>query len=130
MNLTEWITAHRRLESERRRGELLDQRRQRAVQSLAAEIQTIKELADHRLTLPAAAARFRALALDRRGLGISLEHFRRCFPGRTDAERWCRRVIALMRVGVPGQPDLTARADELDAELTRDLARGPLHFPD
>jgi hypothetical protein len=127
LNLTEWLNVRRQLEEERRREEILDHQNQQVLHHLAVKFQVVKDLRDHRLTLLEAAARFRALGP---GSGNSLEKLRLVDACPTDDERWCRQVISFMRGGIPGEPDLTSRADQVEAELIQHLAQGPLHLPD
>jgi hypothetical protein len=56
--------------------------------------------------------------------------FRQSYAGQTDAERWCRKVIAYMRDLSRAHTDGASRADQLEADLSRHLAQGPLQLPD
>ena len=67
--------------------------------------------------LPAAACRLRALRL--------------AFSGKTDAERWCRKVIHYLQVTWPESARASGAARRLEGELDRHLRRyGTVRLPD
>jgi hypothetical protein len=66
--------------------------------------------------LPAAAWRLRALRLQ--------------FPGNSDAERWCRKVIHYLRATWPESARASRAARGLEQELERHLRRyGTVRLP-
>jgi chorismate mutase len=104
----------------------LDERDQAVLRRMAERQQIAREVADGRLTLHQAAARFRLLnseeAACRGGLAFA-------FPGRTEEERLCRQVIAWTRGAFVGQPTEHAERviNRLKAEL--DAEQGDSHVP-
>jgi len=128
LNLTPWLESERDLERACRRRETLNEHTRLVQQDLEAKSRVIEDLRNDRLTLLEAAARFRDMGhscLDPDGA-----LFRQSYAGQTDAERWCRKVIAYMRALSPAHTDGASRADQLEAELSRHLAQGPLQLPD
>jgi hypothetical protein len=98
----------------------------RALQRRAAEKDRLAaQVADGRLALPDAAARFRDL--DRQPPPFCWDQFRSSYPGRSDEERHCREVIKYVRVLVGG-PAGAAVAGRLEAELRDLLDRGDLRL--
>jgi hypothetical protein len=86
------------------------------------------EVIEGRLSLPAAAARYRAL--DEEDPAFRWEAFRTFVPGRSDDERHCRQVILYVRAKSARQPDADpALAGRLEAELQDRLARGNVGLP-
>jgi len=66
--------------------------------------------------LPAAAWRLRALRL--------------AFSGKTDAERWCRKVIHYLQITWPESARASGAARRLEGELDRHLRRyGTVRLP-
>ena len=128
LNLSEWLEAQQQLEYEYRRSESLHHQGQIVRQSLEAKFQVVEELHEGRLTLHEAAAQFRDLHHPENDPNREL--FRLLYKGQSDDERWCRQVISFVRGGSADKPDLLPVADQLEAELAVDLARGPLHLPD
>ena len=128
LNLTPWLEAEQDLEQARRRRETLNEHTRLVQQDLEAKSRVIEDLRNDRMTLLEAAARFRDMGhscLDRDGA-----LFRQSYAGQTDAERWCRKVIAYMRDLSRAHTDGASRADQLEADLSRHLAQGPLQLPD
>jgi hypothetical protein len=83
-------------EMEARRSDELEVKWQWLVERLSARAKVLKDLADHRLGLLDAAARFRSL--DRGPANeMYLRWLRYSFKGDCDEERYCRMVIALVR---------------------------------
>ena len=128
LNLTVWREAEGDLERACRRRETLNEHTRLVQQDLEAKCRVNEELRNDRLTLLEAAARFRDMGhscLDPEGA-----LFRQFYAGQTDTERWCRKVISYMRAVSPAHTDGASRADQLEAELSRHLAQGPLQLPD
>ena len=128
LNLTAWLEAQQDLAEACQRRETLNEQTRLFQQDLKAKYRVIEDLRNDRLTLLEAAARFRDMGhscLDPDGA-----LFRQSYAGQTDAERWCRKVIAYMRALSPAHTDGASRADQLEAELSRHLAQGPLQLPD
>ena len=128
LNLTPWLDVQQDLAEARRRRETLNEHTRLVQQDLGAKSRVIEDLRNHRLTLLQAAVRFRDMGhscLDPDGA-----LFRQSYAGQTDAERWCRKVIAYMRDLSRAHTDGASRADQLEADLSRHLAQGPLQLPD
>jgi len=128
LNLSEWREAQQQLEYEYHRSESLYQQGQIVRKSLEAKFQVVEELHEGRLTLPEAAAQFRDL--HNLESDPNRELFRLLYKGQSDDERWCRQVISFVRGGNSEKPDLVPVADQLEAELAQDLAKGSFHLPD
>jgi hypothetical protein len=80
-----------------------------------------------RLGLVEAAGRFRDLTPDP---PFNQEVFRRAYPGGSDEERYCRQVIAFVRVALREQPGADPSVvGRLEAELQDRLERGDLSLP-
>jgi hypothetical protein len=124
LNLSEWVAMNVYLEKEHRRGEILDHRAQRVHHSLEVKTRVMEDLRANRLTLLAAAARFRDLGGSAPGSYLAWSRLRN--PSQTDEERWCRQVIQFLR----GHSVEGPLVDQFEAELAEHLARGPLHLPD
>src|SRR5262249_51540842 len=110
--------------SDRERDELARAIRRRTAEKtrLAAQV------AEGRLALPDAAARFRDL--DRQPPPFHWDHFRGAYSGRSDEERHCREVIQYVRV-LQDRPEREAAvAARLEAELRDLLDRGDLRLPE
>jgi hypothetical protein len=100
----------------------------RAVQRRTAEKERMAaQVAEGRLTLPDAAARFRDL--DRQPPPFYWDQFRHEYPGRSDEERHCREVISYVRALQDGPDRGAAVAARLEAELRDLLDRGDLRLP-
>jgi hypothetical protein len=107
-----------------------EQLRGRRLSALLAEIhrqdragtRVLRALLSERLTLWQAAAALQRI--DRRCSDPAgkVRVTRLCFPGRTEAESYCRRVIRNVRE--MDRQHHAARASRLDAELEEQLARG------
>jgi hypothetical protein len=93
----------------------------------AAKERLAEQVAEGRLALTDAAARFRDL--DRQPPPFHWDHFRHAYPGRSDEERHCREVIRFVRV-TQDRPDSGAVAARLEAELRDLLDRGALRLPE
>jgi hypothetical protein len=125
LNLTEWLDLFQQLAVEYRREAILTDHASRTIYSLEAKSCVVRDLCAGRLTLMEAAARFRDLSGP--GDDVYLKWSRRHEPGKTDEERWCRRVILFLPGPDAGRP---SPADRFEAELAQQLAQGPLHLPD
>src|SRR5262245_42139971 len=125
---TRWLggaNPFRRLLEEQRLTDELEGRRADGLGRLAFLKETMNELIADRITLREAATRSRALA--RETPGFDGELLRLTYPGRTDDERHCRRVIAWVKVELQDQPGkaaaLAARLEaELEGHLEQDAA--------
>jgi hypothetical protein len=110
------------------RGRELDDLLRRAQRRCAERYRLAGEVIDGRLGLPEAAAAFRDLSAA--APEFNWEIFRITFPGGSDDERFCRQVIAHVRVQVQDRPDADpALPARLGAELDDLLRRGELHLP-
>ena len=94
----------------------------------AAEKQRLaRDVAEGRLPLAAAAARFRDL--DEAPPGFPWDSFRHAFPGSSDEERHCWEVIVFVRATVPGGPaGEPALVECLEAELQECISHGDLRL--
>jgi hypothetical protein len=87
-----------------------------------------RDVAAGRLGLVEAAAGYRDLTAD--DPSFNGEVFRRAYPGGSDEERYCRQVIAFVRVTLHEQPGPDrAVVGRLEAELQDRLERGDLSLP-
>ncbi len=117
------------LEREQRRGERLESLQEAMRRSRAGKRQIVRELRAGRLSLAEAAARFRALD---RFMPDALYSFtlRQGFPGRSDEERLCRKLIDFLRVEEADQAGTARLVGRLEAELAEHLRRsGPPRRP-
>jgi hypothetical protein len=128
LNPAAWLEVQRQLEDERRRGETLDQQSQIVWHNLETKFRVLGNLQAGRLTLYEAAARFRSL--NHPGIDDYPALFRLIYQGQSDDERWCRQVLNFVRSDWLDHSDLTSLADQLEAELTQELAKGSLHLPE
>src|SRR5690349_23307631 len=78
-----------------RRGEELDDLLRRSLRCINEKHRLAVAVAEGRLTLPGAAARFRDL--NRENPGFNWERFRAAYPAASDDERCCRQVVAYIR---------------------------------
>jgi hypothetical protein len=108
-----------------RKGEEL----RRAIRRRIAEKERLAaQVAEGRLALPDAAARFRDL--DRQPPPFHWAPFRRAYPGCSDEERHCWEVIGYVQSLRDGSGRGAAVAARLTAELRDFLDRGDLRLPD
>jgi hypothetical protein len=85
-------------------------------------------VADGRLTLWEGAARLRDTY--RAASNLPWAHIERRFPGMSDEERCCRLLIGEVRaLGGPVRERAQAVAAHLEAQLDKELERGPLSLP-
>jgi hypothetical protein len=112
-----------------RRDAELEARRQLGLDCLRTREAISRALVEGRMTLFEAAARLRDCSLS--DPGFRWDSFRRCFPGDSDEERFCRRAID-GAVGLLAARPERARAVRLrlEAELNAALGRGLLHLPE
>lgn len=89
-----------------------------------------RKLAAGRMTLPRAAAHFRAL--DRGAPAFHWGHFRGFFSGASDEERHCREVIRWARLLLAEKDPYRAEvfSAEMEAQLGELLGRGALALPE
>ena len=94
-----------------------------------AKEQVAQEVAEGRLTLAEAAARFRDM--NQQLPAFAWDTFRQAYPGRSDDERHCRQVIEFVRAQVQALSMADrAVAGRLEAELQEHLDRGDLRLPE
>jgi hypothetical protein len=85
-------------------------------------------LAEGRMSLLQATAVFREL--DEATPGYSLEYLRERYPGKTDDERHCRKVILYTTLALGDRPEgARGVGRRLEAELQAHLERGTLKVP-
>jgi hypothetical protein len=117
-------------EEEQRRAQL-DLYHARLFLSMETKRQVAEELIDGRITLFEAVVQFQRAE---RGLPTAawrLRALRLAFSGKTDAERWCRKVIHYLRVTWPESTRTQRAARRLEGELDRHLRRsGTVRLPD
>ena len=118
------------VQEQQRRSDDLDDVMAAVVRRRALKQAVVEELLAGRITLRAAAARFRAI--NEAAAAFPWDEFRRAYPGSTDEERHCREVIAQMKVlrwDRPGEmAEVVAR---LEAELQDCLERdGTIRLPE
>jgi hypothetical protein len=115
-SLGEW------LEAEQQRGDGLDTQLEEVTRRIDSKQHVTVEVIAGRLSLTAAAARFRDLTA---GSAEALEHLRFAFDGADDDERFCRAVIAWVRTALRDRsPEESERtAARLEAELQDRLRR-------
>jgi hypothetical protein len=111
------------------RGRKLVEAWQGVKRRIAEKERLAREVAEGRLGLLEAAARFRDL--DRQPPEFHWEAFRRTVPGASDEERHCREVIGFVRGLLLDQPGADAAVPyRLEAELRARLDRGDLSLPE
>lgn len=116
--------------------EELERQRLALLRHIEAKRAVARELVAERLTLREAAARFRDL--DRDAPEIYWRGFPYLYPGRSEAERYCRQVIdcvegelgLTVEGGSRAQPGVAAIAARLRQELDQHLAAGTLTLPE
>jgi hypothetical protein len=89
--------------------------------------QLAQDVAQRRMTLLQAAARFQEL--DQAKPDFNWDEFRRGHAGQSDAEHHCREVIAWVEVELEGRPERKGVVQRLEAELAEDLRYGRLGVP-
>jgi hypothetical protein len=133
LHWTDWAdlpAAENRVSFEVRRARNLEEQLRAARDRHAAKLRLTREVIEGQLPLLEAAARFQDL--DRTLPGVPRAQFRESYSGGSDDERYCRQVIAFVRVSLwfdrPGGS--TEVVDRLEAELRQHLARGDLRLPE
>jgi hypothetical protein len=91
----------------------------------SAKCKVLEELVNGKVTLREAAARFQEL--DQTVLGQSWPEFRRIYAGRSDEERYCRKVVIVARGYLESSPDqsdavMLRLETELQAQLEQEQA--------
>jgi hypothetical protein len=113
---------------ETERSRRLDERLGTVLRCCSEERRLAREVVAGRLGLVEAAGRFRDLTADEPT--FNRESFRRAYPGGSDEERYCRQVIAFVRVALSEQPGADPSVVGcLEAELQDRLERGDLSLP-
>jgi hypothetical protein len=112
------------MENEHLRSEALDRRSQIVRRNLETKLLVVEDLRSGRLCLYEAADRFRDLTDP--GIEDYPGLLRLIYPAQSDDERWCRQVIGFVRGASTHCPAMLSLAEQLEAQLTRDLSRGPL----
>jgi hypothetical protein len=106
---------------EAERGRRLDEQLRVVRRRASEEWRTAQDAAAGRLSLAAAAARFRDL--NEEDPDFNREAFRRAYPAGSDEESYCREVIAFVRVVLREQPGTNpAVLGRLEAELRARVA--------
>ena len=117
-------------EQQEQRRARLDLYRARLFRGMEIKRRVAEDLLDGRLTLFQAVVQFQRAE---RGLPASaarLHILRQTFPGNSDAERWCRKVIRYLRATWPESARARCAARRLDQELDRHLRRyGTVRLP-
>ena len=115
---------------EERRKARLDLYRARLFRSMEIKRLVAEELIDGRLTLFQAVFRFQRSEEGLPAAAWRLRVLRLQFPGNTDAERWCRKVIHYLRATWPESARASRAARRLEEELDRHLRRyGTVRLP-
>jgi hypothetical protein len=117
-----------RLRQEHHFGAELDARRQEVWDRIHVRLRVTAAVSDGRITLVEAAAHFRALDA---GLSADARGHIPVFPGATEEERMCLRVIDFVDSVFPDDSShVEAVRARLREELRQLLQRGPLRLPD
>jgi hypothetical protein len=113
-----------------RRAKKLESYRAKLFRSMAVKRHVAEELINGRTTLIEAAARFQRAEEGLPALAQRLRVLRRLFSGKSDAERWCRRVIQYIKDMEPEKVQAGRAARQLEQELDQHLRRyGTVHLP-
>jgi hypothetical protein len=116
-------------EEERRRARL-DLYRARLFRCMEIKRQVAEELIDGRLTLFQAVVHFQRAEQGLPAAAMRLRALRLGFPGNSDAERRCRKVIHYLRVTWPESARASRAARRLEEDLDRHLRRyGTVRLP-
>jgi hypothetical protein len=111
-----------------RRAAKLDEDLQAVGQRIDDKMRLAEEVAEGRLTLLAAAARFRDL--DRAPPAFQWEMFRMTYDGQSDDERHCREVIGFVGSALINQPETGNQVvARLRADLAHLLEQGEIRLP-
>lgn len=116
-----------RLGTERLRAEELQQANDSVQSRVLEKLLLAARVADGKVSLLDAAARFRQL--DGEKPLLYLKEFRLAYPGRSDDERYCRQVIAFVRGTLSCQPHRHKDVVRLEAELEQTLRDGSILLP-
>jgi hypothetical protein len=117
-------------EREERRRARLDLYRARLFRSMEIKRQVAEELLDGRITLFQAVVQFQRVEQGLPAEAARLRALRAMFPGSSDAERWCRKVIRYLRATWPETTRASCVALSLEGELDRHLRRyGTVRLP-
>ena len=109
-------------EQEERR-ERLELYRARLFRSMEIKRQVAEELLGGRITLFQAVVQFQRAEQGLPAEAARLRALRTSFPGNSDAERWCRKVIRYLRATWPESARARRCAQRLEQELDRQLPR-------
>ncbi len=117
------------LEQEERRRENLELYRARLFRSMEIKRRVAEELIDGRVTLFQAVVQFQRAEQGLPASAVRLRVLRQTFPGNSDAERWCRKVIHYLHATWPESARARRAARHLKQELDRHLRRyGTVHI--
>ena len=120
----------RALAQEERRGVQLDLYRAKFSRSMEIKRQVAEELIDGRITLFQAVVQFQRAEQRLPASAWRLRTLRLRFPGNSDAERWCRKVISYLRDVWPDSARARRVARRLEQELDQHLRRdGMVRLP-
>jgi hypothetical protein len=115
---------------EERRRARLDLYRARLFRSMEIKHQVAEELLHGRITLFQAVAQFQQAEQGLPAEAARLRALRTMFPGSSDEERWCRKVIRYLRATWPESARASRAARRLEEELDRHLRRyGTVRLP-
>jgi hypothetical protein len=115
---------------EEQRKARLDLYHARLFHSMEIKRQVAEELLDGRLTLFQAVVQFQRAEQGLPASAARLRVLRQTFPGNSDAERWCRKVIRYLRATWPESARASRAARRLEEELDRHLRRyGTVRLP-
>jgi hypothetical protein len=116
------------LAEEDERSQELDDRRAALNVRMEAKVQIIQDLIAGRLTLLAAAARFRDL--NSRPPHFHWGRFRMAYAGATDDEKHCNEVLAAVEACRGGRDSADPLVDRLRRELEQHVREGTLRLPE
>lgn len=116
---------------EDRRHDRLEAKRKEVFRRIAARERVLTAVIDDRLTLCEAAAHFRVLDAKVVTQEWFREFMRQSYPGRSDDERLCHRVIAYVQDSLKDRPRKAASVTKrLQAQLREQLEQhGSFHLP-
>jgi hypothetical protein len=117
-------------EQEEQRRARLEIFRARLFRSMEIKRQVAEELLDGRITLFRAVVQFQRAEQGLPAAAARLRALRTMFPGSSDEERWCRKVIRYLRATWPESARANRAARRLEEELDRHLRRyGRVRLP-
>jgi hypothetical protein len=122
---------NQKLEVEERRHHRLEAKRKEVFRRIAGRERVLAAVIDDRLTLCEAAAHFRVLDAKVIRQEWFREYMRRSYPGRSDDERQCHRVIAYVQEYLKDRPRKAASVtkrlqDQVGEQLNH---HGSIHLP-